>query len=39
MNENESPTKEEIPSKKEITIVGKTSRYMMKKLVEEKNLL
>ena len=36
MNENESPTKEEIPSKKEITIVGKTSRYMMKKLVEEK---
>ena len=36
MNENDSPTKEEILPKKEITIVGKTSRYMMKKLVEEK---
>ena len=35
MNED-SPTKEEICPKKEITIVGKTSRYMMKKLIEDK---
>lgn len=36
MDKEDSPTKDEIHTKKEINIIGKTSRYMMKKLVEEK---